>query len=292
MAHIGSPKMALSCEKHCWFDQAMKTGRPQSKGENRIASVIGNRRLASNIGDSITHALDCPFVQLKEDKTVWRVFQSSLDAAIRDIKNHPRGNLFCRLLEFGPHNPDAPKAETSDEKTVLSDPECGEAVEFIFSHMVNRFKGELAELLALKPCIELVEQRKRDGTIPADVRLYWGDAVQERRLVRKSGQTAWGSFAKGADGLLARTASGGIDVCGIIEIKSMHRSRRVLLSQIGDHIKRLKGGVRLNGEEIRPDRVCVRPGALRIIVTPAALEVEPEVPLGQRRSRGPKAGVP
>jgi hypothetical protein len=67
--------------------------------------------LALAICDSIAHALDCRFVNLKKGKTVWRVFQSSLDAAIRDIKNHPRGKLFCRLIEFGPHNPDELKGE-------------------------------------------------------------------------------------------------------------------------------------------------------------------------------------
>jgi hypothetical protein len=254
----------------------MQTERPQSKVKERIASVIGNRHLASAICDSIAHALDCRFVHLKEGKTVWRVFRSSLDAAIRDIKKHPRGNLFCRLIEFGPHNPDEPKAETSDGKTVLSDPECVEAVEFIFSHMVNRFKGELAELLALEPCIELVERRKKAGIIPADVRLYWGDAVQERRLVRRSGQTHWGGFAKGADGLLARTASGAIDVCGIVEIKSMHRSQRKLLSQIDDHISRLNGGVRLSGAETGPDGTSVHPGVLRIIVVPSTWKLSRE----------------
>lgn len=240
------------------------------QGANQIAAVIGNRRLAAAIGDSIIHALKCPFVHLNAGKTIGQVFKSSLDAAIRDIKHDPRGHLFRRLLEFGPANPDEPKKETSDRKTVLSDPECGEAVEFIFSHMVNRFKGELAELLALKPCIALVERQKQAGTIPADSNLYWGDVAQERRLVRKSGQTRWGSYTKGADGLLARRSSRAVNVHGIIEIKSMQRSRRTLLNQIRSHISRLKGGVKLRGEEIKPEQVNVRPGFLRIMVTPAA----------------------
>jgi hypothetical protein len=228
------------------------------------------------ICDSIAHALDRPFVHLKEGKTVPRVFQSSLDAAIRDIKSHPRGKLFCRLIEFGPHNPGEPKAHTSDGKTLLSDPECGEAVEFIFSHMVNRFKGELAELLALKPCIELFERLRQAATIPPDVGLYWGEVVQERRLVEKSGQTRWGDFTKGADGLLARTPSGEIDVCGVVEVKSMHLPRKKLLSQIDHHISRLQGGVRLSGTRTKPSRAKVRPGALRVMVVPSTWRVSRE----------------
>ena len=91
--------------------------------------------------------MDRPAVHLDGGKAVWGVFKRSLDAAIRDIETHPRGKLFRRLIEHGPHNPDDPPAPVSDGETVLSDPECGRAVEFIFSLMVNRFKGELAELL-------------------------------------------------------------------------------------------------------------------------------------------------
>lgn len=254
----------------------MQSGRSKTIARNRIASFIRNCRLASDIGDSITHALDSRFVHVRGGNTVWQVFRSSLNSAIRDIKEHPRGKLFCRLIEFGPHNPDEPKADFSDGKTVLSDPECGEAVEFIFSHMVNRFKGELAELLALNPCIELIEGQKKVGTIPADVRLYWGDAVREPRLVKRSDQTRWSGFAKGADGLLARTVSGGVEVCGIVEIKSMHQSQRTLLRQIGDHISRLKGGVRLSGAETGPDRTRVGAGVLRIVVVPSQWKLSRE----------------
>lgn len=122
-----------------------------------IHSVIHNRRLAFDLYSSISGAAEFPGFSSDSGKTVWKVFLQSLHAAIRDIEEHPRGELFRRLIEFGPANPGEPEKLTGEAKTVLSDPECASCVEFIYSFMVNRFKGELAELLALQPCIELLK---------------------------------------------------------------------------------------------------------------------------------------
>ena len=80
------------------------------------------------------------------------------------------------------------------ERLVLSDPECGSCVEFIYSHMVNRFKGELAELLALEPCISLFRHCQAEGDLPLNVELYWGELVHERRQVghKRANQPAVG----------------------------------------------------------------------------------------------------
>ena len=147
-----------------------------------IASIIGNRPLASAIHRSVASALGCPFVHLVADKTIWDVFKESLHAAIRGIEDHPRGKLFQRLIEYGPYGPDHPEVLNSDSESTLSDLECGSCVEFIYSHMVNRFKGELAELLALEPCVTLIQRLQKEGHFPSGVHLYWGEMVQERRL--------------------------------------------------------------------------------------------------------------
>jgi len=129
----------------------------------KIALSIANRPLAAAVHKSLALAIKCPFVRLVSDKTVWDVFERSLNAAIRDIVEHPRGKLFRRLIKYGPHNPDYPESLVSDNETTLSDPECASAVQFIFSYMVNRFKGELAELLAIEPCIELFDLLRQEG---------------------------------------------------------------------------------------------------------------------------------
>jgi hypothetical protein len=110
-----------------------------SPTDEDLISIIGNQPLASAIHRSVTFALRCPFVHLVKGKTVRDIFKHSLDAAIRDIEKHPRGKLFRRLIEYGPLNPDAPETLISDNETTLSDPECGSCVEFIYSHMINRF---------------------------------------------------------------------------------------------------------------------------------------------------------
>ena len=103
-----------------------------------IALIIGNRPLASAIYRSVASALGCPFVHLIGGKTEWDVFERSRDAAIRDIEEHPRGKLFRRLIEYGPHDPHDPETLVSDGETTLSDPECGSCVEFIFSHPTHK----------------------------------------------------------------------------------------------------------------------------------------------------------
>src|SRR3990170_2992133 len=124
----------------------------------QIAAIIHHEPLARALCDSIRAALDAPDVVLLGAPSVWEVFDQSLKAAVRDIEDHPRGQLFRRLIAYGPLNPDDPENAPTDGQTTLSDLECGQCVEFIFSHMINRFKGELAELLAIQPCLELARR--------------------------------------------------------------------------------------------------------------------------------------
>jgi hypothetical protein len=219
-----------------------------------IASIVANTQLSTSLVNSIERALARPSVHMKGGATPLEVFRHSLNVAIRDIEAHPLGKLFQRLIEFGPHNPEDPPATTSDGKTTLSDPECEVCVEFIFSHMINRFKGELAELLAVEPTIELVENLKAREILPSDIQIYWGDTIRERRL--KHGLSPdtgpqWQSMAKGADGLLVQHADKelltvhDLRIVGVVEVKSMHVPRANIDQQIDSHISRMAGGVML-----------------------------------------------
>jgi len=123
--------------------------------KSEISYIIGNKPLAFAIHNSISTAIKSEKVHLSGGDNVRSVFHQSLDAAIRDIGNDPRGKLFLRLLRYGPPLNDEPPMETSDGKTVLSDTECGSCIDFIYSHMVNKLKGELAELLGLEPCMDV-----------------------------------------------------------------------------------------------------------------------------------------
>lgn len=220
-----------------------------------------------------------------DGNTTWDIFKWSLDAAIRDIEKHPRGKLFRRLIEYGPHDPEDPESLISDGESTLSDPECGLCAQFIFSHMINRFKGELAELLSMEPCLALVQQLQNEGLLSKDVNLYWGDMIQERRrtkTINGEPNERWGSFTKGADGLIVEQISSQHDnpqnvlnINGVIEVKSMSLSTEKVCDQISSHISRLDGGVKLAGKTWFLNHISFS-NVLRIIVVPSTWKLSRE----------------
>jgi len=226
---------------------------------SKIASILGNQPLACAIHSSIQSGLGASFCHIVAGgKHTWTVFDVALKAAIRDIENHPLGKLFQRLIEYGPHNPDDPEDPASEGKTTLSDPECATCVEFIYSHMINRFKGELAELLAMKPVIKLVQQLQNAGQLPVEVNLQFGNTILEQRRVKKSmSGDGWAGFVKGADGLITRESGKALTIYGVVEVKSMHRSMRQLEDQLYHHVSRLAGGVKLDGRIWNADAVRI-----------------------------------
>jgi hypothetical protein len=240
----------------------------------QIDAIIHNGLLAESICHSIETGLNAYGVHVM-GKTAWDVFKYSLDAAVRDIENHPRGKLFRRFLEYGPLNPDEPEKLTSDGETFLSDPECGECIQFIFSHMVNRFKGELAELLAIAPCLDLIKKSQDAGIWSKKVDLYLGDTIQERRSLKGDTKERWGNFAKGADGLVVDISANRIDVCGIIEVKSMPLSETKLRSQIKNHLSRMDGGLKLEGK-IWDGKEITHGVPLYIMVVPSSWKLSRE----------------
>jgi len=184
------------------------------------------------------------------------------------------------LIEYGPPV-DGPEVLKSNGQTLLSDPECGSCVDFIYSHMVNRFKGELAELLALEPCIRLIDELKRKGRISSGSRLFWGDMIQERQNIKSASEDLnklWGSFTKGADGLLVEQVGETHDVIkvhGVVEVKSMVLSTRRILNKINSHISRLSGGVKL-GEGFWAAENISFTKMVRVIALPSTWKVSRE----------------
>ncbi len=252
-----------------------------------IADVIRNQGLASAVAQSIRKALRSTAVHICGGTSVRSVFNWSLNAAIRDIAEHPRGQLIQRLIRYGTPDPDDPELRVSDGQTILSDAECGLFVDFVHSFMISHFKGELAELLALDPCIRLTDRLRKQGLIPKDAHLYWGGQVQERsRRSTTDGDACmhWGGFTKGADGILVSQdqvnslpSESTLAVHGIIEVKS-YRSVKRVLGQIERHRLRLEGGVRLGSVTWQPHQIRVadshdptsaKNGLLRVIVFPS-----------------------
>ena len=190
---------------------------------NCLSEIIANEPLSVAIQASVEAGLKNARVILA-GSTFDDVIQAAMDAAIRDINEHPKGKLFQRPIEYGPLG--AAEVEVSGSGRELSDVECGECVEFIHSHMVNRFKGELAEMLAIEPCAMLAEELQGGGVLPGDIELHFGDTIQERKRFRGD----WAEFAKGADGLIVRHLDSPnpstLELHGVIEVKSMYRSKK------------------------------------------------------------------
>lgn len=228
-----------------------------SAAAQEIASIIHNQPLAEAICQSIKEALASPFARVPGAGTPLGVFENSLSSAARDIEAHPRGRLFKRLIEFGPRLPDEPELGQSTPDTTLSDEECGTCAEFIYSHMINRFKGEIAELLSFGPCVGVVTRLVEEGRLTPKTLLYFGDLVEERKSLKRPGEEqAWGGFGKGADGLLMEVGSASrkgtphrCTILGAIETKSMRVSWRKIRDQLDRHFQRLRGGLRLDGAE-------------------------------------------
>jgi hypothetical protein len=144
-----------------------------------ITSIISNHNLAAALHKSISLGLSNSHVKLLNKNSVKEIFDNLLNEAIRNIEEHPRGHLFKRLIEYGPLNPDEKDISAYKENTILSDEECVSAINFIFSFIINRFKGELAELLAIEPCIRLLENLKEKGEVSKGAFLCFGDYIRE-----------------------------------------------------------------------------------------------------------------
>ena len=251
------------------------------KAVSQIDAILHNTPLARGIVHAIETGLQQPCVHLNGE-TVWQVFKASLEAAIRDIETHPRGKLFRRLLEYGPPDAHSPIMSASDGETILSDPECTEGIKFIFSHMVNRFKGELAELLSIEPCVCLVKQLQQAGRLPAKIALYFGDTIAERRRIRHADGSRWGEYVKGSDGLLVEELPPSpaadtptLNIRGLVEIKSMPKSESKLIAQLERHAQRLQGGVMLAGKPWEPAQVSC-PAPIVIMVVPSSWKISRE----------------
>ncbi|OGU55083.1 MAG: hypothetical protein A2V66_13760 [Ignavibacteria bacterium RBG_13_36_8] len=240
----------------------------QERTIDYISSIIGNPYLASSIYQAIDSAIKNPNIIFIKKTPIGKIFQIVLENSIRDIQNHPRGVLFQRLIEYGSLNPSQDDLSAFASNTVLSDEECISAVNFIYGHIINRFKGDLAELLAIKPCIKLFKELKKQNKISSKTQLCFGDYIKEYQNT--------GNLAKGADGLIIQNISknNSISVKGVIEIKSMYLPQNKLLSQINKHITRLSKGIKLGNRLYCSKEVhCKSSGVLRIMVIPSLWEI-------------------
>lgn len=202
-----------------------------------------NKRLVSLLSGTLEAARRRLWVRLLYGHSLADHLRAMVSATTRDVETHPTGRLFTRLVREGPEFEDAPYSNDRRLGGPLSDLEAEEAVEFVHSYMVNHFKGQLAELLALGPVMDRIELLFPQELSRDSLRLYVGGSIRQS----ESAEGDRDRLTQGADGLLLhrQRSAGKPKLAAIVEIKSMWRSTAKLRTQLDQHHARLARTLRL-----------------------------------------------
>jgi hypothetical protein len=166
----------------------------------------------------------------------------------RDFESHPLRNQFIQLLQ--------------DERELLDEQLPG-LVGYLYSSVVNNFKGEIAEILA-RPVIRRFGDRLG---VPVTFVSGWDVAEPQLKLHR----VVW---AKGADGLLV-TGGARLGIAAVIEIKSYRENPEKMAGQVRKHVARLRRGLRIAGRELASsDYDFVLPDGSRVAAADAPADIE------------------
>jgi hypothetical protein len=243
-----------------------------------LAKTVGFELLGFGLGKDVKSALRAALsggVVFANGHDALGIFRQTLAASIRNIESHPRGRLFQEFLLKGPYE-DAGEIPLALVSQRLSDADSAATITFIYSHMVNCFKGGVAELLAVKACLHLLSHLQRYGELPRNARLYVGDSVGIHRARGKG-------FLKGADlHILIEeqrpNAATSIAVAGVTEVKSYIRSESRLREQLDRHLRRTKQGLQVCGVGYPAEKVNVGYGKDRRVVRIAVLPSDWKLP--------------
>ncbi len=110
------------------------------------------------------------------------IFRNAVAQAITDIEE--RGVILCRFLKNGPYWEDG-EIPVKYSNLCLSDEETRKAISFIYGHMVNSFQGQLAELLAIKPCVALIKNLSLHKRPLTEASLFIGDSILPARIKKR-----------------------------------------------------------------------------------------------------------
>jgi hypothetical protein len=190
---------------------------------------------------SISSNLHAGATSMKVASEIRRRFEDALKAALTDIKMSKKVQLAKSFI-----------SEQSD----LTVKEIGSCLDFITSHMITTFQGDLAEFLSVKICVDTIDLLKREGRLPQNATLVWGGDICERSRTKHPG-----NWLKGADGLIVmagktlarqkgkRIGSGQrsklLSVFGVVEVKSYSVEPVKVLSQFSSHVARLQHGLKI-----------------------------------------------
>ncbi len=244
-----------------------------SSDTKSLADTVGFELLGPDLGYDVESALKSAMeggAVFPDGTNPLVIFRNTLASSITDIETHPRGRLFQEFLLKGPYEDSGEiPAELVEQR--LSDADTASAITFIYSHMVNCFKGAVTELLATKICVQLVKRLQRSGQLPSNARFYIGDSVKVHRVGGK------GLLKGGDQHILIEEGRAGEDssitVAGVTEVKSYIPSHRRLRKQLDRHLRRTKLGLRVDGVDYPKENVKIGYGSerriFRIFVVPS-----------------------
>lgn len=210
--------------------------------------------LARDVRGSIESGLAAGAV-FGHEPNVEVIFRSEVAEAAHSISRGSRGALLRDFILKGPY-PGGGAIPATDRDRYLSDADVSRVVRYIHGSAINRFKGVLAELLAIRPLVDLASRLRPEATV------FVGDVLRTRQLRR----SVW---AKGADFHLISEESCLLQAVG--EVKSYDETLADMLTQLDRHIQRAHLGIRARGGHTAP-KIQPRSGAsaaARIAVRPA-----------------------
>ncbi|NOT00460.1 MAG: hypothetical protein HOP29_07510 [Phycisphaerales bacterium] len=238
-----------------------------------LAKTVGFDLLEDALAQDVHAALRAGLkhgATFHDGRSALAIFRHALAAAIGRIHEDGRAPLFLRFLSDGPYE-DAGDIPAALRSKRLTDDETTSVIAFIYSHMVNCFKGAITEILAVEPCLHILRKMQREKRVPREARLYVGDAVW-------ASASRGAGFAKGGDlHILAERRSPksnrSIVVAGVAEVKSYFCQPDRLRSQLDKHFARARRGLRVGEVAYFPDRITMGWGgsrqAVRISILPA-----------------------
>ncbi|MBM4163293.1 MAG: hypothetical protein FJ222_02470 [Lentisphaerae bacterium] len=234
-----------------------------------LAVSVGFDLLGERFGDDVAKAVSSALkasALFPGGGDALAIFRHTLAASIRDIEEEDDGGpLFQRFLRDGPYEREGPIPPELRGKRLTAE-ECAEAITFVYSFMVNSFKGAVTELLAAGACQRLMRDPRVAGRLPAGARLYVGDSVLVRRASGRGG-------LKGADLHILAKTNQCVTVVGVVEVKSGRKSAQALTGQLDKHIRRARFGLIVGSDEYPAGEVRLGAGddgkIMRITVLPS-----------------------
>lgn len=243
---------------------AARTNDTASLPARSLAETVGFDFIGHELGDALhaalRHALRA-YAVFSSPHEPLGLFREAIATAIGRITADRRWDLFQRFLKHGPKDVE----DRLPKSGQLTEAETARVVAFVSGHMVNSFQGAITELLAAAPCTQILQTMQSEGRLPAEARLYVGDAVLPVRLRGKD-------IAKGADmHFLAISLDGHVAVLGVAEVKSYFCRDELLDQQLDQHIARARRGLRIGDRDFPSKAIRIGHGPRRDVVRIAVL---------------------